>query len=412
MRDEVVICPPRRRQRKALIVMTGTVFGGPYGAGGWERFCRDGYLDGACYDWAASRIAVRDGRIVGHIGIWGHRRRIGRATVRSGGLGAVCTHGDARGTGLGRRLMEAVLAAMRAGGYDTSFMAGIPGFYSRFGWVPFCGRTAVRLRTADLPADGPTVRLRRAPLVRLIRAEGHVGRIYRREQADVVGAAVRPLFTKDHRKWPLHELLTDSGRVCGYVAAEVVTGGDEARTLQVHELGGVATAAGRRRLLAAIRRLAADADCRTVRLPCGADHPLAASLRALTCTFTADYHRNGADLIRVINLRSTLAKMAGELSARLAATDLAGRRGSLTIVLPEEDATLVMDRGRVRVAAGVDPSAPRVGGPWHTARLLIGADDPAAVLETGGGACPRPARPWVAALFPRRRHQSLRIDHY
>ncbi|MFW6155640.1 MAG: hypothetical protein ACOC95_10545, partial [Planctomycetota bacterium] len=296
-------------------------------------------------------------------------------------------------------------------GYDTSFMAGIPGFYAYFGWVPSWPRPRVVVRAADLPADGPSVRLRRAPLVRLIRAEGDVGRLYRREQADVVGAAVRPLFTKDHRKFRLHELLTDAGRVCGYVAGEVATA-DETRTLRVHELGGFTTAVGRRRLLRAIQRLAAAGDCEAVRLPCDPDHPFAAVLRPLTCTFIQDYHSNGADLIRIINLGPTLRKMARELTARLAATDLVGRRDSLTLVLPDQEATLVMDRGRVRVAARVDPAAPRVGGPWQTARLLIGSDEPAAVVETGGLTCPRRARPWVNALFPRRRHQTLRIDHY
>ncbi|NLF30934.1 MAG: GNAT family N-acetyltransferase [Planctomycetes bacterium] len=411
MSDAIVIRPPRRQQREALIEMTALTFGGPYGPGGWTRFCRDGYLDGSCYDWDTSRIAVRDGRILGHVGIWGHTRLIGRAKVTSGGLGVVCTHADVRGTGLGRRLMEAVLISMRDNGYDTSFMAGLAGFYTHFGWAPSWPRSRVMVQAANLPADGPQVRMRPAPLVRAIRAAGEVGRLYRREQADVVGAAVRPLFTKDHRGWRLHELLTARGGVCGYVASEIDTA-NGTRTLKVHELGGFSTAAGRRRLLGAIRRLAADGDCKSVVLPCDGDHPLAPSLRGLTCTFVQDYHATGANLIRIINLRSTLRKMAGELAVRLAAGALTGRSGALTIDLPDQAETLVIDRGRVSVAARVDPAAPRVGGTWHAARLLIGADDPQTIIANGGLNCPREAQPWVNALFPRRRHQDLRIDHY
>ena len=411
MSHSTVIRAPRRRERKALIDATARIFGDPYGEGGWERFCRSGYLDGSCYDWECSRIALRDGQIIGHVGIWGHRRRIGRATVRSGGLGTVCTLGDTRGTGLGRRLMEAILSAMDVGGYDVSFMAGIPGFYTHFGWAPSWPRARVEMAVTALPTRGQEVRLCKAPLIRLIRAEGDVGHLYRREQADIVGATVRPLFTKDHRKWRFHELLAGSGRVCGYVASEVDTN-DDTRTLKVHELGGFSSAAGRRRLLEAIRQLAVANDCKAIHLPCNPDHPMAPALRMLTCRFLQDHHGNGGNLFRVINLRSTLRKMARELGVRLAATGLANRRGALTFVLPDQAATLEIDRGRVRVARRVDPKAPRVGGTWHAARLLIGADEPGHVIETAGLTCHRDAHPWVEALFPRRRHRESRIDHY
>jgi len=409
--DSMIVRPPRRRERKALLEATGEHFEHPPGSGNWLRFCREGYLDGSCYDWDASRIAVAAGRIVGHVGVWGHTRRIGRAKVTSGGLGAVCTLGSARGTGLGRRLMEAVLASLAAGGYDTSFMAGIPGFYTHFGWVAAKTRHRVEIPVKSLPDDTPAPPMRRGSLLRMIRAEGDIGRIYRREQADVAGAAVRPLFTKDHRHWRLTEILDPRRRVCGYVAGRTATIHD-IRTLIVYELGGATTATGRRRVLAALRHLATAENCTAIHLPYGPDHPLAPALRLLRCSFIESCHGTGGDLIRIINLRSTLRKMAAELTARLADSPMARRSGALTVVLPDQRATLVARPGCVSVAGEVAADAPHVGGTWDAARLLIGSDTPAAVIETGGLKYPTAARPWVEALFPKRRQQHLRADDY
>jgi len=409
--DNVVIRAPRRRERKAIIETTRTVFERYHEPGTWAHFCRRGYLDGSCYDWDTSRIAVADGRIVGHIGIWGHTRLVGRAKVTSGGLGTVCTHPDVRGTGLGRILMEAVLDSMKECGYDTSFMAGIPDFYARFGWVPAWGRPRIEIPVGSLPEPALSCRLRRASLLRMIRAEGSVGRIYRREQADVVGAAVRPLFTKDHRGWRFHEMLTSSDRLCGYIAHETKTITD-VRTLVVYELGGFGSTQGRRRLLGALRELAAAQRCTSVHLPYGPDHPLAAQLRTLKCAFIVDHHGTGGDLVRIINLPSTLRKMAGELTARLARSPMARRSGSLAIVLPDQQATLVVRRGCVSARSGAVAGAARVGRNWNTARLLIGSETPAAVIDTGDLKCPASARPWVEALFPKQRHQYLRADAY
>jgi len=409
--DNILMRPPRRRERKALIELTGSHFEEPPGSGNWEKFCREGYLDGSCYDWDTSRIAVIDGRMVGHIGIWGHTRRIGRAKVTSGGLGTVMTHSDVRGAGIGRLLIEGVLQSMAEAGYDTSFMAGIPGFYAHFGWVPSWSRRRIEINVGSLPDDTPAPHMRRASLLRMIRAEGPIGRIYRREQAGVVGATVRPLFTKDHRHWRLVELLDPRRRVCGYIAS-TIRSAHEFTILTVHELGGVTTPAGQRRVLAALRQMATDNDCMRIHLPYGPEHPLAPALRLMRCSFIEDYNDTGGDLIRIINLPTTLRKMAAELTARIADSPMTGRSGAVTLALPEKEVTLVIRRGRVSVAPAPVPDAPRVGGNWHTARLLIGADAPGAIAEFGKLRYPSAARPWIKALFPKYRHESLRADTY
>ena len=403
---QLTILAPHRRQRKPLIAATATIFR-PGEPDKWEKFCREGYLDGSCYDWDTSRIAVLDGRIVAHIGVWGHVRRIGRARLRSVGIGTVATLAECRGSGVGRLITESALDATVAAGYDISVMAGIPGFYTRFGWVPSKPHCRTEIKTDDLPDDSPVWKRRRASLTKMIRAEGAVGRIYNREQADVSCAAVRPLFTKDHRHWQFCQLCDTRGRVRGYMATQV-----KDQTLVVHELGGFSTPAGRAELLRQLRDVATSAGCEQVHLPYGPDHPLGALLRRLTATVTLSSSADGGHLIRVINLKSTLRKMASEFSSRIAASPTAGRDGALTLKTPHQSATLVIRRGSVSVAETPPPGADALRGGYDIARLIVGADDPGAVIEAGGLTCTRGARAWADVLFPRLRQQHLRADSY
>src|SRR5579863_3034995 len=62
-------------------------------AGYWqgERICRDGLLLNSNYDWNASRVGKLGSEIVSHFGIWKLQVRVGRARIRTAGIGSVAT---------------------------------------------------------------------------------------------------------------------------------------------------------------------------------------------------------------------------------------------------------------------------------------------------------------------------------
>ena len=117
-----------------------------------------------------------------------------------------------------------------------------------------------------------------------------------------------------------------------------------------------------------------------------------------------------ARMVRIINLAQTLEKMAGELERRLRASHLANWQGRLTIAEPREQATLAIDRSKVKVIKVQGPRGrpgPRAGRTRHAirggdeiARLLSGSDEPQEVIEGGKMRLSGDARRLAAVLFP------------
>lgn len=100
-------------------------------AGYWqgERICRDGLLLNSNYDWNASRVGKLGSEIVSHFGIWKLQVRVGRARIRTAGIGSVATDGHYRKRGFLRQTANATLEALRDSDYEVSVLFGIPNFY-------------------------------------------------------------------------------------------------------------------------------------------------------------------------------------------------------------------------------------------------------------------------------------------
>ena len=115
------------------------------------KYCRQTYFGSASYDWSASRVAVEDGRLISHVGIWEYRMRVGKARLRTGGIGLVLTRPDHRKGGLASRVMRAVMASMAHSGYHLSTLFGIRNFYHRFGFAQGWPETRCYIKPEDLP---------------------------------------------------------------------------------------------------------------------------------------------------------------------------------------------------------------------------------------------------------------------
>ncbi len=77
------------------------------------------------------RVFVESGEVIAHSGYRLHDVLIYGTKVRVGCIGAVCTHPDRRGKGLGTKLFQDCIAAMRAEGADFAMISGGRGLYTR-----------------------------------------------------------------------------------------------------------------------------------------------------------------------------------------------------------------------------------------------------------------------------------------
>lgn len=407
MADEPIeiVAPDPQRHKRSLIDLTLRVFGNhSY----YEAFagCAKRYFEGPGYQWADSRVAVRNGRVIGHAGVWRFPMRVGIARLTSAGVGMVMTHPRYRGRGLGREMMDAVMAAITDRGYSLSVLFGILDYYRRFGYCQAWPYVRADL-DVDRMSDHPRMLWRRrGALTDLVRAEGAIGRIYNRDYAERVGSAERPLFARNVRTWNVHELIDQAERVRGYTATEV-----DGKSLQVWEVGGFRSPVGREELLAQLRDLARRQGCDTVKLFLGLGHPLMTLARRRNCRIVAEHVRDGGPMARIVDLGRAVEQLCPELTRRLQASYLPRFAGTLELAWADQQ-TAVAIRGRE-----VRPTKPR-STPPHCLRgdelvqLLLGSDDPAAVIDDGRFRLTGQARQLAAALFPQRYPYMMRADWF
>ncbi|MEI7833891.1 MAG: hypothetical protein WCJ56_11935, partial [bacterium] len=152
-------------------------------------------------------------------------------------------------------------------------------------------------------------------------------------------------------------------------------------------------------MLAALRQCAAEVSCNEVCFPSLHHHsPLARMLRRGNCRIEQDMRRNGGPMARVLNLASTLSKMAGELSARLAVSTMRDWDGILQLHGADEQVSLQIFDGQITVIEATD-SLHSLSAGDNIVQLLLGTDEPgetiSAGVETHGDAAEL-----VQALFP------------
>lgn len=79
-------------------------------------------------------LAVRDGEIIGAVGIYERDFKVGDMTLHSYGIGNVACRADARGGGVMTTLMRRVIADMTSSGADFSDLGGRRHRYGHFGY--------------------------------------------------------------------------------------------------------------------------------------------------------------------------------------------------------------------------------------------------------------------------------------
>ncbi len=398
--DLQIIAPERRTHGARLFDLFAKVFSdlGYYRS---RDLARTAYFVNSHYDWNASRIALLGDEIVSHYGVWGYEMRIGTGRVRTGGIGAVATHGDYRKRGLMDRTARASLQAMRDLGYDLTILFGISNFYDKFGYVRAWAETNFFLYAGELPRGKPARPLRKFSSARI----RDFADLYNSHYATYTGTAVRPTYANgvpwagglEGYAWH-----GGDGRPLGYVIV-----GRRGHQLRVHEYCGDTEQA-----LRALGYLAQRWHCGDVyfeTLPYASD--LAVRLRRGNCRVESHYSRSGSAMVRMVNLPQAMGKLTGELSRRLQSSHLAKWRGNLLVSDTWDEVMLSLRAGTVAVIPVSDtPHAIRGGD--SVVQLLIGTDAPAEVVAAGNMRLSGDAAELMEVLFPRQYPQLSTPDRY
>jgi predicted N-acetyltransferase YhbS len=367
----------------------------------WMDYNTDGYLEGAPYDWAASRIGVIDGELATHFGVWDFTMRIGAGAVRVACIGAVATDRRHRTRGLMSQTAADSVKSLKSNGYDMSLLFGIPKYYTRFGYVGTFSKHRVSIPTRSLKTlDSP---------VQSELFDGDYTELadqYNQENEGITGTFVRPTYTTNRRPKMFAGYTFDGG----YLIA-----GRNEDELQVADCAGPPEM-----VLNVAAQIAARDIATTITFVFVPDRSrMGEYLQTISHTRTEQFTLDGGPMIKVVNLQSTIQKIAWVLSGRLQASALADYSGRLVIRGDEEHVALVIQGG---VVAGVEPEPSGATGERTSAddsgttgvlagtgtitagaalaRLIIGDNDPVRVCSQSGIKLEGDARYLVPVLFP------------
>jgi hypothetical protein len=282
------------------------------------------------------------------------------------------------------------IQAMRDLGYDMTTLFGLHNFYHHFGYVRMCSEQSYTVGAAEMPAGAAPALQKFSPPRKDLDA------LYNRACNGLTGTAVRPTFPRARpsthgEPGPLGYVWNSkSGQPAGYVVAA-----DRRSHLDIGEAIGEPQL-----VLAVLGKLAKQFRVPEIRMGgLHYDSPLAIALRRLSCRVDTQYVRNGGAMVHTVNLRSTLGKIAPELSRRLAASTWRDWTGRLLIADAREKVALAIARSKVALADGADaPNAIRGGE--EIAQLIVGEDEPFEVVEAGKIRLTGQAEDLLPVLFP------------
>jgi predicted acetyltransferase len=351
-----------------------------------------------------------DGEAVSWLTVIDFRQQVGGSLLRMGGIAGVGTHDAHRFRGYSRRVIGNALRWMRREGFDVSMLFGIRSFYPKYGFAEAFPDTSFSIATRDAESAGGDGRSAVARWTEFD-ADAHqsfVVRVHALHDAGRTGPIVR-----DPQRWnPFRKglqfgtqaaarvALDRRGKPCAYLATH-----REHLTATVLE-AGVAAPAGWHDVLREAARLALEQRLEQVRFVMPEDHALAQFARPLGTRVESIYRPDGGAMIRLINVATTLTKLAPTLAERVRGN------GALSLRTNAGGAALTRAAGHISVADR------RAGGPvatlpqWALAQLIYGYRDAASLAEQGVLRAPRAAVETLGRLFPPHPHFFYSVDQF
>lgn len=323
--------------------------------------------------------------------------KVGSVYLKMGGMGGVGTLEQHRMKGYSKKVLEHSVDYMTKMGYDISMLYGIPDFYDRWGYASTLPdyKFTVPLRNARRAREG----LHARPMTK---EDAHqVLDIYELTNKDRTGPVRRHRDTWFRfRKGTDWRILADgtvfedgSGKIVGYYASDRWP-----RVMRITEVGATETRFYEN-LLRHAATVADQKQATELEVFVPFDHDFANLCKRMGCTVKLDYQYDAMGMGRIIGLRSTLEKLAPELSRRIEQANFKVGASGLTFRTDIGDVTLELTSSGVVLSQGVSDN--QVGISQSTLlQLILGYRTVADVLadqttKTVGG-----VRGALEAMFP------------
>ncbi len=368
------------------------------------------------------RVLALDGLARGVVHIAKHRLSTGLGAVLKADVGHVSIHPDCQGLGFGSAMMRHCVKWLKEEGYDIARLGGYGSFYSRFGWEPF-PRRYVEFIVAEAKAGARTLdpeQLFRLPeeypgeLRPYDDAKDALQRwqVQQRFNEGRPGAYVthKPAPPKPQnaasRTDPLKIVYVRDGLVRGYAFASELP---EDRTpfqarMVVSDFAYDLDSPQAAGLL--VKSLLIEADRRgiervTARIPFD-DRVVSALQSAGIAVNLRELHGAPAtNMMRVVNVASTLSHAAPDLEARLSQSASNGWSGAFVVDVHGDRARVCVEKGRVTVGEEGDGDIEIVLGHAELVSLVFGIRCFAEVTKLCYPAPGAEASSALSTMFPR-----------
>jgi len=344
------------------------------------------------------RVSVTvDGEDASGCAVWELQMRVAGVWLKMGGIGGVGTRPEHRFKGQARRVIVNALRWMRRGGYDVTLLFGITGFYPKFGYAPAFPRTRSYL-DVDVAAGANALGYRFVPY-----GPKYLKRVlgsYHRTVSDMTG----PVRRLPKRWRPFREglnwgpriacrvALDRAGRFAGYYASD-----DQGATIELVE-ASLIDVAGAGDVLRAAAADARERGQERVVLNLPEDDPVVRSARPLGVLTEIHCARDGGPLFRLIDVSSTLRKLAPRVGSGFEGM------GALSVRTNLDAVGLRWSRGKLKVTDAI-PGSPNAKLPqWALGQMIVGYASASSLAAAGVLRAPARAVRAFEEMFPQRPH--------
>ena len=363
---------------------------------------RAGRLADSHADWNVSRVAFASGgdnveRVVAALNAYDLTMRVGTGEVRAAGINGDVVHPDIAGQRgeILEQTAAAAVGAMRKAGYDLAVAFDDDALWLQQGFTRGWRALTWRVATADLPAAS-------APALERIDAvhRDDLATACNATHSGLTGTVRRPTYRLNKHPDLFKTYCWDTGGdTRGYVSVDPESDG----CLWVDEAAGDASTC-----LAALRSIAGGLGCEELLFDrLHYKSPVGVRLRQMSSCRLATGTRLGKArwyLLKIIDLKSTMTKLAPMLHERLLASELSDWQGTLALELradggTQEAVTLAVQDGTVQVHPDAT-GGNGIAGTQAIAQLLLGTEDPAEIVAENGIAVRGDAKRLLPVLFP------------
>lgn len=347
---------------------------------------RAGRLSDSHADWNASRVAfMQEGnaeKLVAALNVFDLTMRVGQAEVRVAGINGDVL--DAELTDWRKNVFDRIvpdaLKSMSDSGYDLVVTFDDETFWLRHGFTLGWRALQWQVKVTDLPLNGEP---------NLERVESthrdELAAVYNASSGGLTGSARKPTYRRNKHpgEFSTYMWRNSDGKIAGYISGN--PGPGEA-SFWVDEVAGDAETC-----LVALRSIADAEHC----TECYFDRlhyksAVGTMLRQMGSSRLFTGSRDGRArwyVVKIVNLKSLMAKLTPLLWDRLQTTGFADWRGTLSIRLQEDDVseeiTLVVEEGGIRVVDGASASI-TISGDQSISQLILGSESPDEVISVNG----------------------------